>query len=145
MLKVLLLLTFIIIGGCARARKVQLKSFSYELGEHAKIAIDSLKRNDHKIEISILALSVGETVVLKPGDIECGAGDVKFSKVSIKSKDDKLIICPKIAYSEFAVKCYSIFEVPKDKKPYLLFKKIYKLQNDGPGEILEKDIKIEFE
>jgi hypothetical protein len=145
LMKILLLLSLFVISACAMGRRVRLDNFSYDLGKHAKLTINSLKRIDDKIQMELLGISLdAEPVVFKASEVECGAGKIKFSKISIDGDKDDLVILSKTSYTEFYVTCINDTDVSKDHEPYILFKKLYKLEANTLGQVLDSNVKIKF-
>lgn len=140
-------LTFILLTlSCATGKRVRLKSFSYKLSDEAGIAVNYLKRTEQELEFSLLGISLDrEAVAVKVSDVECGAGDVKFEKLTINGDEDGILIFPKNNYHEFSVSCLNNIAVSDDEKPYLLFKKTYKYSENKLNEVVEEEIKIKFE
>lgn len=142
----LILSVLLLMSSCALGKKVQLQNFVYDLGESSKLSVNSLKRVGKKLEFKLLAISMGaEPVVIKANEIECGAGNKKFKKVIAQSDKNDLIILPKLTYLEFDVNCISDRDVDEDAVPYILFKRIYKLDGTKHGAVVDEDIKINFE
>ena len=58
-MKALFLLGLFTVTACAMGRRVRLDNFSYDLGKHAKLTINSLKRIDDKMQMELLGISLG--------------------------------------------------------------------------------------
>lgn len=136
-----------LLSSCTIRKKETLNKIAYELGDHSKLIVNSLKRTDDKLEFKLLAISNGaDSVVIKANDIECGVGKMKFRKVRAQSNPDNLIIVAKLAYTEFDINCMNHKDVNNDDLvPYLKFKKIYKLEGKKQGAVLDENVIIKFE
>lgn len=144
-MKALFLLGLFTVTACAMGRRVRLDNFSYDLGKHAKLTINSLKRIDDKMQMELLGISLGaEPVAFKASEIECGAGDLNFSRISISGDKEDLIILSKTSYTEFEVTCTNDNDVSKNHEPYILFKNLYKLESNKLGQVLDSNVKIKF-
>ena len=144
-MKTLVLLSLFALTACAMGRRVRLDNFSYDLGKHAKLTINSLKRIDDKIQMELLGISLdADPVVFKASEVECGAGSVKFKRISISGDKDDLIILSKTSYTEFEMSCINDSDVSKDLEPYILFKNLYKLEANTTGQVLDSNVKIKF-
>jgi hypothetical protein len=145
MIKLLLLIPLVLSFSCAMGRKVRLENFSYDLGKNAKITIHSLKRIEDKMEFQLLGISLEEqAVVIKADEIECGAGNTNFTKVSVSGDKNNIIIFPKTTYTEFSVTCVNETPVSEDDQPFIIFKNVYILENDTAIKTLDSKIKIKF-
>ena len=145
-MKVFLLLSLLIFTACAMGRRVRLKNFSYDLGKHAKLTVDSLKRIDDKIQAKLLGISLdADPVAFRASDLECGAGGIQFNRIKVHGDKDDLIVLSKTCYTEFEVTCINATDVSKDLDPYVLFKFLYKLDGAKLGQVLDRNVKIKFQ
>lgn len=134
-----------IVWSCAGGKKVRISRFDYELGEHAKITVNSLKRFDQQLELEVLGISLqGEKIAIKHDEIECGVGNDKYSRVSVVNGKDDLIIFNRSTFHEFTIVCLNETDLKIEKDPYLVFKNIYDFTGDKLGKVLSTNIKIKL-
>lgn len=127
------LFSLLLLSACATGRKLRLKQFDYKIGTDAKLSVDKIKRSEHKLQMKLLGISLGEDeLILKNSDIRCGAGNQEFADVTFQNFEDGVIYFPKTTFKEFGVTCKSP-NISEEANPYLIFR------------IKNKDVKIIFE
>jgi hypothetical protein len=135
---------FFLVASCA-TKFVLLKKHEYELGQYAKLNIQSFKQSDDKLEISLLGISTElEAIGFKKNEILCGVGNDIYSDVSVKGTSDDFVIMPKTTFIEFRIICKQEIPLKDQGMPFLIFKNLYAFKKDGLDKIMSSDLKIEL-
>ncbi len=138
-------LSLFILSSCAGGKLVRLSQFDYELGETAKLTVNSLKRYDGQLELEVLGLSMKEAMIaIKQDEIGCGVGDDQYDRVSVLNGKDRMIVLNRMTYVEFTIVCLNNTDLRVEEDPYIIIKNIYDFTNGKLGKSLGSDVKIKF-
>ncbi len=141
---VLILSVLLLSMGCTR-KKIVLKSNDLKGGTHTQFHVNFLKDKGNTFDVSLSAMGTKDlTVAVKKDEITCGKGtEVGFVK-KIKNVDQPYLLIYQ-TYREFLIIC----ENPNFKNVagpfYVHFKNFHLFKEGMPADVLESDIKLQFD